>query len=299
MDLRKRNCTGTIKIGVVELYSNCKEDAIRPFQMDTNINPSYLNHADNVIKIIKHYVPNAQIHLVPNTTEGLRYLINQGIKLVNISLKAYASPTMKELSSNAFIVIAAGNDGDKGESSAAQMIRACCVGAVNSNLQPQSYSSYGNGTVKTVAITGVTDYTGVALHGTSFAAPVVTGLLAQYFVWFNSVFGKYPSIKHANRFVVENSHDVFEDSFDLRTGYGLFRLPKEFKQNVIEITDKIVTGVVKKYLENGNVETSPIQLLAVPFIQNGRMMASITDIGDFLSLTIDYDAQTRTGIFID
>jgi len=299
MNLRERICVGTIKIGVVEAYSNGQEQATRPFQMSGHSNLEYQNHADNVIKIIRYYIPNAEIHLVPNTMEGIAYLVNNGIKLVNVSLSGYDALKFQTLSENAFMVIAAGNDGESGESGYAQIKKACCVGAVGSNLQPQTYSSFGLGAVKTCAIVGDPKYTGEPLFGTSFAAPVVTGLIAQWYIWFNSLFGKYPSIKHSNRFVIENSHDVFEEDYDLKTGYGLLRLPKVFVHNVIEITNGMATGVVKKYKENGNTETNPIDLLATPMIQNGRMMASITDIGGFVSLTIAYNTVTKTGIFID
>jgi alkylated DNA nucleotide flippase Atl1 len=299
MNLRERVCTGVMKIGVVEMYSNGLENAIKPFQMNPHpTNPSFTNHADNVIKVIRYYVPNAEIHLVPSTAQGLQYLIAQGIKLVNVSLSGYSTTAFRNLAESAFLVIAAGNDGDEGESGLARMDKVCAVGAVNSSLQPMSYSSYGHGVVKTTAIAGLTKYTGQALHGTSFAAPVVTGLLAQWYIWFHQTFNIYPSIKHANRFVIQNSDDIFEDSWDMRTGHGLMRLPKEFTHRVFEVTQNVATGTVITYSDVNPPVSKTVTLLATPAIQNGRFMVAVTDLGDVLDLSITYDAPRQTGVFI-
>jgi len=101
-------------IGVIEMYSNGNENAIKPFDMPTHEKESWTNHASNVIAIIKHYVPNAEIHLVPSSKQGIDFLIKNEIKLVNMSLSSYATSWHKELSTHSFICIAAGNDGAGG-----------------------------------------------------------------------------------------------------------------------------------------------------------------------------------------
>jgi hypothetical protein len=298
MDLRERQCKGVMKIGVIEMYSNGKEDAIKPFDMPTHEKESWTNHASNVIAIIKHYVPNAEIHLVPSSKQGIDYLIKNEIKLINMSLSSYAAPWHKELSNHSFICIAAGNDGAEGESGVARIQNACAVGAIKSDLSPQSYSSYGKGVVKTCAITGLDTYTGKMLHGTSFASPVITGLLAQWFIWFKESFGVYPSIRHTNRFIIENSHDVFDDAWDLRTGYGLFRLPKIFEHKSLELKDGEKVAIINKVTES-IVVRSEIDLVLTPFIKEGRFVTSTRDIGDFAEMTVNWEQATKTGVFIE
>ncbi len=298
MDLRSRNCKSAIKIGVIEMYSNGKEDAIKPFDMPGHEKESWLNHADNVIKVIKYYVPNAEVHLVPSSKQGIDYLIEQGIKLVNMSLSSYAIIWHKDLSKNAFLFVAAGNDGEEGESGVARIDDACAVGAVNSKLEPQNYSSYGKGAVKTCAITGLDKYTGKMLHGTSFASPVLAGLTAQWYAWFEEVFGVYPSIKHTNRFVIENSHDIFEDAWDLRTGYGLFRLPKMFKHKSLELVNGYGTGIVKTITEVG-ITSKPFEVVLTPFIKEDRFVTAARDIGNFADMTATWKPKDGIGLFIE
>lgn len=280
--VRSRNYADTIKIGVIELYSNGKELCdYKPFTMSPHPTyQPYTDHADNVIKVIRKYVPNAEIHLVPSTLQGRQYLIEQGIKLVNVSLGGYAANSFYTLADNAFLVIAAGNDGSEGESQLAQIEKACAVGAVDSNFQPQYYSSYGEGVVKTCAVTGLNIYTGATLHGTSFAAPVITGLLAQWYIWYFNQFNTYPTISQSNEFVIKNSHDIFEDAWDLKTGYGLLRLPKYFeaKKFIFEVGNPIAKEI--KYKENEPSTEKNIQLMVTPKLENGRTVVGASDITD-------------------
>lgn len=283
ISLRERDCQGVVKIGVMEMYTNGKELCdFKPFPMQPH--PSYApytNHADNVIRVIRHYVPNAEIHLVPSSLDGRNYLIEQGIKLVNVSLSGNVVPlSFTELSKKAFIVVAAGNDGIEGESEYAKVEKACAVGAVNSNLQPQSYSSYGEGVVKTCAITGLNTYTGATLHGTSFAAPVVTGLLAQWYIWYHQKFNIYPTIAQTNEFVIRNSHDIFDDSWDMRTGYGLLRLPKYFEATKSVFKVGSPTAKIVKYKEDETPIESEVTLLAPAKTENGRTIVAASDITD-------------------
>lgn len=289
MDIRKRNEPGVIKIGILDLYSNGKEDAIVPFKMEPHYKyDAWTNHADNIIKVIRSFVPNAEIHLVRKDKRGIDYLIEQGVEIVNMSLAGqYEQPLEYAIANKAFLVCGAGNDGDQGESWSSRQEFWCAVGAVNSNLIPQYYSSFGHGAVKTVAMSPTVE--GKILQGTSFTAPVIVGLLAQWYIWYEKEFDCYPSIGETNDFVKLNSQDIFEDGKDLKTGWGLLRLPKQF-----EATDLVVTAgnrIAKKikHIEGEKNVVSDHDLLIEPRIINGRTIVGSNGIASGLSMTVHWD----------
>ena len=297
--LRSRNESGKIKIGVIEMYSNGNENAIRPFPMPSHLNDGLKNHADNVIKIIRSYVPNAEIHLVPNTTQGKNYLVEKNVVLVNLSLSSnHSSPTLKDLSDTAFLVVGAGNDGDKGESAYAKIEKACAVGAVDINLKPQFYSSHGDGAVKTCAITGLDIYTGKVINGTSFSAPVVVGLLAQWYCWYHRKFKSYPTINQTNKFVISNSQDIFEDDKDLRTGYGLFRLPKQFSEEVVKFEIGVKIGKLIRVTEGEDDVEKNVRLMFEPMISGGRTVIGASDLATMFGCGVVWNSAEKTSTYI-
>lgn len=277
MNLREREENGTIKIALFETYTNGKEDAIKPIDgLLTSPHSSYANHAEDVIKIIKSFLPNAEIILLPfHRAEARKYVVDHKIPIVNISL---ATPAiyewMEEIAEHSFIIQAVGNDGSDGEVIGAQWDKCCAVGAVNGMLEPQNYSGYGLGAVDTVAVTGLTYGGDRALHGTSFAAPVVTGLIGQYYIWHKRVTGVYPTPKSAFDFVVRNSHDIWEDGNDLRTGHGLFRLPQEFEVYMIQLYEGSKIGKKITYYENKPSYIEEFDAVVSPQIIGGRLMVS-------------------------
>lgn len=301
MNLRERNETGVIKIAVFETYSNGKEDAIKPIGgFLTSPYAQYANHAENVIRIIRTYVPNAEIYLLPfHKSEARKYVVDNKIPIANISL---ATPAvyehMEEMSKNTFIVQAVGNDGSEGEVVGAQWEKCCAVGAANSSLEPQNYSGYGLGAVDTVSVTGLKYGGDIGLHGTSFAAPVVTGLIAQYFIWHKKVTGVYPSVKSAFDFVVRNSHDIWEDGVDLRTGNGLFRLPQEFKVKKIVTPKGSDVGKIITYTENQPNFVEEFDMVMPTQIIDGRMMASLRGIGNGFDKVVTWNSVKNEATFV-
>jgi hypothetical protein len=284
ISLRERNCQGVIKIGVMEVFSNNNVTPdFKPLPMDIDpATTSTYNHADDVMRVIKYYIPNAEIHLVPFTLDGRTYLIEQNVQLVNVSLESSRLPiSFVELSEKSFILASAGNSGSEGEGLLAQVEKVCAVGAVTANLTPQSYSSYGKGAIKTCAITGLNIYNpNRILHGTSYAAPVITGLLAQWYVWYHENFNVYPTIAQTNEFVIKNSHDIFDDSWDMKTGYGLLRLPKYFEATKSVFKVGSPTAKIVKYKENETPLEKEITLLAPAKTENGRTIVAASDITD-------------------
>jgi hypothetical protein len=298
LNLRERNEQGILKIGVVDLYSNGKEDAILPYPMQPHYsNDAWTNHADNVIKLIRRFVPNAIIYLVRHDKRGIQYLIDQSVVLVNVSLAGYSPSTIyQELANKAFIVASAGNSGTKGESWLSLQDYSCAVGSVDANLNPMYYSGYGKGAVKTVAMEPILN--GKTLHGTSFASPVITGLLAQWKTWYFRTLKCYPSISETNEFIKTNSHDVFEEGNDLRTGYGLLRLPEKFEaEEVIVMVGNQLA--VKLYHTEGEMPfQETVDLLEVPFIKNDRTFVPSNGLTSAFGINVHWNQERGTSHYI-
>jgi len=297
MDLRERDEQRTIKIGVIDLYSNGKEDAIKPFPMRGHNNKSWEDHPDNIIKVIKKLVPNSEVHLVPNTIQGIEYLIEQECALVNISLAGYSESVIyNHLANKAFIVAGAGNSGDKGESWLSIRDYSCGVGAVDKNSEPMYYSAYGKGAIMTVAQEPVID--GETLHGTSFTVPVIAGLLAQWYIWYEDIFECYPSIKETNEFIKLNSADIFEDGKDLKTGYGLLRLPKKFEATEVIVKTGNRLGTKINHIEGETPIDSQVDLLVTPFIHENRTMVGSNGLTSNLGINVHWNSKRFTSHYI-
>ena len=297
MDVRARKENRTIKIGVIELFSNGKENAIKPFNMPTSDIESHNNHADNVIKVIRTYIPNAEIHLVRADKRGIEYLIEQDVAIVNMSLTStYVKYLEDDLAKTSFLITSAGNTGDKGEGISAMQDYWYAVGAVDSKLNPCYYSSYGYDAVETVAQEPIIE--GKILHGTSFTAPVITGLIAQWYIWYFNLFNCYPSVKETYDFIKYNSQDVFEDGKDARTGYGLLRLPKQFKASevIVKTGNRIATKI--KHVEGEQSTEYIVDLLVKPFIHENRTMVGSNGLTSNLGINVHWNNKTRTSHYI-
>ena len=297
MKLRKRNEQGVIKIGLVEMYGTNKEDAIIPYPMKGNNNSSWENHATDVIEIIRQFVPNAEFHLVRGDRRGLQYLIDQECAIVNISLSGtYAKDLEEELSKKSFLIVSAGNDGEEGETLLARQNYSCAIGAVNSQMKPMYYSGYGYGAI--VAVAQEPNIDGRIYHGTSFSAPVVTGLLSQWYIWYYNLFDCYPCISETYDFIKFNSADIFEDDYDLRTGYGLLRLPKKFKATaiIVETGNRFATKI--KHVEGEKPTISQVDLLVTPFIHNSRTMVGSRGLMESQGINVHWDIESFVSVYI-
>ena len=90
------------------------------------------------------------------------------------------------------------------------------------------YSSQGN-MVDVASFSGhvdVVNKTGKILFGTSFSCPLVTGMLMLYFEKFKLLNDRFPTSIEALDFVKGNVVDLFSEGHDIKTGYGMFVLPK-------------------------------------------------------------------------
>lgn len=298
MNIRKRDEQGTIKIAVVESYGRNNEDAIRPFNLMTSQHEHWNDHPGNVIKVIRDYVPNAEIHLVEKSVRGYEYIVANDIAIVNLSMAGTGHSTYDHIlaDTDIMLVCAAGNNGQMGESWNAQQDHWLSVGAVDQELNPKYYSSYGENVVDTVAITPYID--GVLKQGTSFTSPTVVGLLAQWFIWYEKMTGVYPSRHEAHDFVERNSHDIWEDGRDLRTGHGLFRLPKVFKKSVVVVREGYRVASVINYVEGEDPLIEKEDLLSDAKIYDGRLNVPLRGAANCFRRKTLWDPDKHQATFI-
>ena len=302
MNLRQRDEKGVIKIALFESYSNGKEEGvIKPFPFTTISNSqAYMDHARNTLSIIRKFVPNAEVYLLPfHSNSARRFVAENDFQIANISLATPAVyPYMEEISEKTFIAQAVGNDGERGEVEGAVWEKCCAVGSVYSLMDPVSSSGHGKGAVDTVAEVGL-DYGYGKMYGTSFAAPVITGLVAQYMIWYNRTTGSWPSVNNCVKFVKLNSQDIFEDGKDLRTGWGLLRLPKKFVASKLIITEGERLAKLIEYTEGETDKESMVDLLTNARIVDNRMVAPLRGTANAFGLQVSWDGELHQASFLD
>ncbi len=140
----------------------------------TPINMPVLNdgHSQKVYESITRMgdCSHLEVYVMPNTKYAIKAckdLYNIDIICMSISDTFFGDVKGEQyVSDRCLLITSAGNSGSEGETGAAQRPEWLAVGAINQNLDPQSYSSYGLGKVVTVGIDG---YNGN--NGTSFKCP--------------------------------------------------------------------------------------------------------------------------------
>lgn len=169
--------------------------------------------------------------------EGIRYAVNQGAKIVVLSLGLNKySPFMSDIVNYAeekgvLIVAASGNEGTTVKYPAAYPT-VMAVGGVTSDLKPDPGSNRGPEmdivapwTVFTTALGGNYEYK----DGTSMAAPQVAAVAAL--AW-----NKYPEFKPAQlrSLLMQTAEDLDVPGWDSKTGYGLLRADRALTLPFVE-----------------------------------------------------------------
>lgn len=299
MNLRRRDCKGTIKIAVLEIYINGNEDAIRPIEFDPQYIGNVTTHAQMCIDVIRQSVPEAEIYLLPPTEEGQQFVIDNDIPIVSMSSsKSFAPWAEKAMSKKAFLITSAGNTGDGGETWSARQDYWCAVGAVTAYDEPAGYSSYGYGKVKTMAQVEYRTVNNHLVDGTSGACPIVAGLLAQWYIWYHSIFDRYPNVMQTYDFIEKNSHDVWRDMDPNKIGYGLFRLPHKFTalKTIVKPGERYTKQY--RYIENEAIDWVQVDLLIAPEIKNDRTLVGSNGLTSSLGIDVGYDAAAGESYYI-
>jgi subtilisin family serine protease len=162
--------------------------------------------------------------------QGILYAINNGAKVINLSLgSSMPSPLIEEaikkaIAKNVTVVAAAGNSGDETLSYPAAYEGVLSVGAIDKEKKLASYSSFG--TSIDVVAPGDEIYSTIyeyekkssyrKLSGTSMASPMVAGAASLLLT-------KYPKLTPFQvEYILEHTaEDLGDKGFDIKYGNGL------------------------------------------------------------------------------
>lgn len=208
-----------------------------------------LKHGQQVESIIKDIAVNCNTEILDYCQDNFKLRP----ELFNISLTGLTNTKKDDLALNeamnegATVIVAGGNSGADARHprTLAGMNTGISVGAIHKNLKLKDYveiiknfknsvlawySSRGK-FIDVVSYSAHNDFSnsGKKLFGTSFASPVVVGMLALWFEFYKNYFNKYPTHSQSVKFLIENCKDVFEKGRDDKSGFGVFVLPDIYK----------------------------------------------------------------------
>lgn len=134
--------------------------------------------------------------------------------------------------------------------------------------------------------------------GTSFSAPLFTGMIALVQCLFLKKTGKKLNHENLEKFVIDNCIDLEEKGHDNKTGRGLFILPnpetintKKYVEDYME--KKIVLKIDSNIARVNGVEKG---LDAPATILNNRTMVPVRFIAEELDCKVTWDEEDRTVI---
>jgi len=232
-------------------------DCITPLPMIIwNPNTAYGKHPEMTYGILRDGLPDAEIYLLPNTSEGLRYAKEHGITIINASINnILASDDLElEIAKDILFVVATGNDGMKEHHeetvSCQNEWTLGAAGCYYWTNKPELYkhSSYGSNSVFNCGMTYLSydrENPSLKYSGTSCATPWNSVLYNQINQAFKLEYGFNAPVELIKSFAIDHSEDFGED--DIRCGHGILRLPKEFDfskyVNRISLVDESVVSL--------------------------------------------------------
>lgn len=237
-----------IKVAIIDTSLNVTAfnqkiaDVIRdPF----NISISSLDtHGQHVADLINQVAPDAEIYILPtsqtispNLQEALPWCIENGINIISMSMAGWAKDEVRNLEKQCYdsgivLVTSAGNTG-KEVTDAAKYPFWVSVGAVHlvdGKIEMTDYSSTGEEldiiSFSRVLVSGLKNNNRLRATGTSYSCPIASGMIALYLEVYKEMFNKFPTARWVKKILQSHTEDLYEDGFDIKTGYGLFILPK-------------------------------------------------------------------------
>jgi subtilisin family serine protease len=198
-------------------YTDCKDFT------GTGIIDTF-GHGAYVAKIIKFYAPAANLYIAKigpekpveaNIMQALKWAQDMGVNIINISSGIYENRPLSgckdrctlcqavNLASDKgiVVVVAAGNDPRKIMPCPACSSKAITVGAVDQDGYLAKYNVKGRGGKPNILAPGSVCIDGTPLEGTSFAAPIISGILA-------ATMNKYPDIEKTRRILYNTATDL-------------------------------------------------------------------------------------------
>ncbi|SFL80905.1 S8 family peptidase [Salibacterium qingdaonense] len=200
-------------------------------------------HSTNVGFVCREFAPGVQIYVMENNDEGHQWVLDHldDIDLINVSMAGYSGSTVpsyveryKEL--DIPLICGSGNDGyDAQVSYPAAYDFTIAIGALHlGNGGAGAYYANQGEALDAVTYSNIyvqrDDGHTFGVTGTSFSAPMATGMLACWMQWRKENGLGRPTREETRQFVHENCRDIQDEGFDWETGHGLFCLPAEIPQ---------------------------------------------------------------------
>lgn len=236
-------------------------------------------HEERVVSIIEQIAPAGEVIMENYTVENIEKCLEDDTKLISVSNTGFGRYLADDIAfqkthaAGITNIAAAGNFGAKRMGSIAESKQANMI-AVSSLLydikrkgniptkipkvELAFYSSQGN-MVDVASFSGhvdVVNKTGKILFGTSFSCPLVTGMLMLYFEKFKLLNDRFPTSIEALDFVKGNVVDLFSEGHDIKTGYGMFVLPKlsTVKKEVDDVKGHWAEEEIRDLIERGEMQ---------------------------------------------
>lgn len=222
------------------------------------------DHGRQVAEVLRAVCPEADIRLKEEYSDvkGVDiYTTSSFFSSDKLDVKKKAAKALYD--SGTFLCCAIGNEGTMSTTELSKDEWWTSVGALelkNGELSKPIYSSSGD-CLDFMSLTNFETTLG-KFSGTSCASPMFAGMLALVQNYFIHKTGKKLSNKMLLKFIIDNSQDVGEEGKDIKTGYGIFRLPEmidvtryeeeeEMRYNKIEEVPDYAKDTIKKLAQSG------------------------------------------------
>jgi len=196
------------------------------------------DHRNTVAKSLSQSAPDCEIIYVNLSSIENTYqkIIDSKANIVTCSNGKIAGnlitleQSLDLINRNILLLCAVGNDDSSGVVKLAKDENWISVGAVtlDNYNKPRlaEYSSIG----EEIDIVGFIPYVqgGYVYQpiGTSFASPFVAGMCACFYQAFKELYNRLPIYQEIFNLLTTNVEDMLDIGKDIKTGYGLFKLPK-------------------------------------------------------------------------
>jgi subtilisin family serine protease len=189
------------------------------------------------------------------------------VHLINLSLgsdgeaSVITQAVVHALEKGVTIIAAAGNSGANAISYPAMLPPVISVAATDTNRQPAVFTSPSKVDVAAPGVDIIVDDRFgqcVSMSGTSFAAPIVAGIVALIFGEYLESGKPLPSPAEVSDMLGGTADDIYQPGHDLRTGFGLV--------DGVEYLHNVAASVKPPA---GNGETSGVSL----FIPGAKVLA--------------------------
>jgi len=194
-------------------------------------------HGGKVAEVLRMVAPEATILFDVDYKDDIEDLSPFNIYTSSLSFNSDTFPKnqnkAKELFyQDRFLVCSVGNDSDEGQCALSKNDYFISIGAcILSNGEPKR--TYYSSITEDIDYMSLTDLelSDGKFSGTSCAAPLFAGMCALVQCWYLMRTGRTMNNEELLNFIHDNLTDLDKEGHDVRTGHGLFVLPKPWSIN--------------------------------------------------------------------